>query len=189
MSLIEVIATIFGFLCVWFTIKENILCWPAGIIQVFLYIFVFYEARLYSDVLLHIIYFFLNIYGWYHWINNGKPEHLKVTIAGKYTSAWILVCIGGTNVLGFVWSEYTDAALPYPDSFITVASLTAQWLLTRKKLESWFFWISVDIVAIIVYWMKGLYLTTGLYVVFLVLAIVGYMEWRRSLLHTKAVLS
>jgi len=76
--------------------------------------------------------------------------------------------------------RFTDASLPYPDAFTTVASLFAQWLLARKKLESWYFWIAVDIVAIVVYWYKQLYLTTGLYAIFLVLAIIGFFTWKNS---------
>lgn len=83
---------------------------------------------------------------------------------------------------------YTNAAIPYADSFIMSASLVAQWLMARKKLESWLFWITVDVIAVGVYWIKELYITTGLYTVFLILAIMGFFEWRKSLLK-EAVIS
>jgi nicotinamide mononucleotide transporter len=188
MSLIEAVATFFGLLCVWFTIKENIWCWPAGIVQVSLYIFVFYDSKLYSDMVLHIIYVFLNAYGWYHWLykKNEKAE-LSVSDVGKQLTVWIIGCIIGTAVLGYLMTTYTDASFPYSDAFITIASLIAQWLLAKKKLESWYFWIIVDVVAVGVYGLKELYLTTGLYAVFLVLAVFGYFEWRKSYLQLKAL--
>jgi nicotinamide mononucleotide transporter len=188
MSLIEAVATFFGLLCVWFTIRENIWCWPAGLVQVSLFIVIFLEAKRYSDMLLHIIYVFLNGYGWYHWLYNKKgKEELPVSGVGKLLPLWGVVCIIGTVILGFVMITYTDAAFPYPDAFITVASLIAQWLMAKKKLESWYFWIIVDLIAVGVYGLKELYLTTGLYAVFLVMAIFGYYEWRRSFLQLKSV--
>jgi nicotinamide mononucleotide transporter len=189
MSFIEAIATFFGLICVWLTIKENILCWPAGIIQVSLYIFVFFDAKLYSDVLLHIIYVFLNFYGWYHWTygRTGK-EVLHISGVGRALALWLMVCVGGTAGLGLMMSAFTDASFPYPDAFITVASLIAQWLMAKKKLESWYFWIIVDIVAVVVYGLKELYLTTGLYAVFLVLATLGYFQWRKVYIEIKSIL-
>ena len=186
MSIIEAIATIFGLVCVWFSVKQNIWTWPTGIVQVTLYIFVFYEAHLYSDMILHIIYVVINIYGWYHWLNKDtEKEELKVTRTGKSFLGWVVVCIIGTIAWGYFLTNYTDAALPYPDSFIMAASLIAQWLMARKVLESWVFWIIVDIVAVGVYLIKGLYLTTGLYAVFLVMATLGYFEWRRAYISSK----
>jgi nicotinamide mononucleotide transporter len=93
---------------------------------------------------------------------------------------WITVALVGTITLGFVMSTYTDAAAPYPDAFTTTASLVAQWLLARKKLESWYFWIAVDVVAIGVYFSKSLFFTTGLYTLFLGLATMGFFAWRNS---------
>lgn len=181
MTLIEAIATFFGLICVWLTVKQNIWCWPTGIAQVTLYIFVFYDARLYSDMILHIIYVFINVYGWHHWLyGNKEKEELKVSLVGKWIWMWLIICVVGTFSWGYIMANYTNAALPYFDSFITAASLIAQWLMARKIVESWWFWIVVDIVAVGVYFVKGLYITTGLYAVFLVMATMGYFEWRRA---------
>jgi len=95
-------------------------------------------------------------------------------------AGWLLLGLAGTAVWGFLMNRYTDAAAPYPDAFTTVMSLIAQWLMARKKLESWGFWIAVDVVAIGVYFYKDLYMTAGLYAVFLVLATIGFFEWRKS---------
>jgi len=182
MSPIEVVAVIAGFLCVYFTIKENIWCWPTGLLQVTFYIFVFYQAKLYSDVLLHIIYVFMNVYGWYFWLYGGrKRKEARIT---RLSPAWLSACIigsvAGTLLLGWFMASRTDAALPYADAFTTVFSLVAQWLLSRKKLENWHFWIAVDVVAIGVYFAKDLYLTGVLYIAFLIMATAGLLRWRLS---------
>lgn len=182
MSLIEIVAVIFGFLCVFFTIRENIWCWPTGLIQVSLYIFIFFDAKLYSDVILHIIYVFMNIYGWYFWLHGGKNRNeAKVT---GLSQAWLLLTLALTTAtilaLGYFMASRTDASFPYGDAFTTAFSLTAQWLMSRKKLESWYFWIAVDCVAIYIYAVKGLYLTAGLYTAFFFMAIAGLLRWLKS---------
>ncbi|MCB1138558.1 MAG: nicotinamide mononucleotide transporter [Leptospiraceae bacterium] len=186
-QLAEIVAFLAGFLCVWWTIRENILCWPAGLVQVCLYVWIFFEAKLYSDVGLHIFYIFLQFYGWYHWLYGGADqENLSISrLGGQIFAAWIGIGVAGSIVWGYVMHRYTDAAVPYWDAYTTVASLIAQWLLTRKNLESWYFWISVDIVAIGVYLYKGLYLTSGLYMAFLIMATGGLLRWRKVLLRDR----
>ncbi|NJL55038.1 nicotinamide mononucleotide transporter [bacterium] len=182
MGWIELTATIFGVLCVWLIIRQSIWCWPAGLVQVTLFVYIFYEARLYSDMLLHIIYIFLQLYGWYHW-QYGSRVHTSLpvtTLTRTLLLTWVGTGIVGTFALGFTMQTFTDAALPYADAFTTVMSLIAQWLLARKNLENWGFWIAVDVVAIRVYLARDLYLTTGLYTLFLVMAIAGFIAWRRD---------
>jgi nicotinamide mononucleotide transporter len=180
---IEATAVLFGLLCVWLTIRQNILCWPTGLVQVVLYIFIFYKALLYSDMLLHGIYVVMQIYGWHHWLHGGQG---KTELSVSVMSAPLLVkwfCIGafGTIIWGYLMANYTQAAAPYADALIAVVSLIAQWLMACKRLESWLFWILVDLVAIAVYLYKSLYLTMGLYAVFLVLATMGYFRWKAAL--------
>lgn len=183
MSTIEIVAVIFGFLCVFLTIRESIWCWPTGLVQVFLYIFIFYDAKLYSDFLLHIIYVAMQFYGWYFWLHGGnKSQEAKVT---KLSPAWlsgsILISALSTGALGYVMATATDASFPYADAFTTIFSLAAQWLMSRKKLESWYFWIAVDCVAINIYYAKALHLTAGLYTAFLIMAFIGLASWKRSM--------
>lgn len=181
MNWIEATAAVFGVICVWLTIRRNIWCWPTGLVQVLLYIYIFFGAKLYSDMILHVIYVFMQIYGWHHWLHGGKNKtKLPISLLLNLTYLWVAVAAVGTVIWGFLMDRFTDAAVPYADAFTTVASLIAQWLMARKKLESWFFWIAVDVVAIGVYWYKQLYLTTGLYSIFLVLATLGYFEWRKA---------
>jgi nicotinamide mononucleotide transporter len=183
MTWIEAVAAVCGLLCVWLTIRQNILCWPTGLIQVLLYIGVFYHARLYSDLILHVIYVIMQVYGWYHWLHGGRERmELKVTTLPRPALAvWLLLGTVTTMAWGHSMATFTDAAAPYADAFIAVASLIAQWLMARKKLESWPFWIAVDLVGIAVYFYKELYITTGLYSVFLVLAVLGFFQWRRTI--------
>ncbi len=177
---IEIFATIFGFLSVYFTIKENIVCWYFGLLQVTLYCFVFYTSKLYSDMILHVIYIFLQVYGWYSWKYGGVNHSVLKIKSLNNISSWIAVTIVGAAILGYIMKTKTDASYPYPDAFITVASLVAQYLMIKKVLGSWLFWIVVDVVAIFVYCYKGLYFTTGLYAVFLIMAILGYFQWKKA---------
>lgn len=180
MTSLEAVATIFGLLCVWLTIKQNILCWPAGLVQVCLYIFIFYDAKLYADMGLHIIYVGLSIYGWMYW-KKSKESGQRVVTHTRNILPWILIMLIATIASGYLLTTFTDASVPYLDSFVVIASLIAQWLMARKKLESWFFWIMADIVAIGIYSYKDLYLTSGLYFVFLIMAITGYFTWRKDM--------
>ena len=184
---IEIAATVFGFLCVVLTIRRNIWCWPVGLVQVLLFIVIFYNAKLYSDLGLHVIYVGLQFYGWYAWTRrdgSGAPLALKQDV--PLVVEWLpriglLAAVVGTAlgsaILGYVMSTYTDAALPYGDAFTTVASLVATWMLAAKKVESWMFWIAVDVVAIGIYYYKDLIPTCILYCAFLGLATIGLIHW------------
>lgn len=182
MTWMEVIAVLCGLLCVGLTIRQSIWCWPTGLIQVTLYILIFYKVKLYSDLILHIVYVFLQLYGWRHWLRGGENQSsLSVSRLGaRRFIGWVMISLLGTAAWGFGMASLTDAAVPYWDAFTTVASLIAQWLMARKRLESWIFWMAVDVVAIGVYFHKSLFLTTGLYAVFLVMAAMGFIAWRKS---------
>ncbi|KAF2336960.1 nicotinamide riboside transporter PnuC [Flavobacterium daemonense] len=177
---IEIFGAIFGFLAVYFTIRQNIWCWFFGLIQVMLYCFVFYTSKLYSDMILHIIYIFLQVFGWYSWKYGGANQStLQITLLTRKIF-WIGLTVVGSILVGYFMDTRTDAACPYIDAFIMVASLVAQYLMIIKVLESWFFWIIVDVVAIGIYSYKELYFTSVLYVLFLIMAIVGYLEWKKA---------
>lgn len=179
-TLLEITATIFGFLSVYFTIKQNIWCWYFGLIQVILFCFIFYKAKLYSDMILHFIYIFLQIFGWYSWKFGGSNKsELKISLV-KNIYLYIAITIFGTIGLGYFMTSKTDASLPYPDAFITIASLVAQYLMIKKLLPSWYFWIIVDVVAIGIYFYKDLYYTSALYFLFLIMAIFGLFAWRKT---------
>ncbi len=183
MTMIEAIASLFGLLCVWLTVRQNIWCWPVGLVMVSLYIWIFYQAKLYSDMGLQVVYVGLQIYGWMHWLRGGpRDSTLPITRLDRGRAIlWIAVAGVGTALLGSAMAHWTDASVPYWDAATTVLSLVAQYLLARKVLENWPFWITVDVLAIGIYTVKELYITAGLYAVFLGLATWGWIAWTKSL--------
>ena len=186
MSPIEAIAVVFGIACVILTIRQHMACWPTVLVMVVLYIWIFYEAKLFSDMALQVVYIFLQIYGWHHWACGGSRDNpLPVTLLSwKARSGWIIAAVIGSCALGYGMQRWAGAALPYWDATAAVLSLIAQWFLARKVIESWSLWITVDILSIGIYGVKGLYLTMGLYVDFLGLATGGLLAWNKELRRT-----
>ncbi len=185
MGWIEATAVVFGLAAVWLTVKQSIWCWPAGLVQVTIYSYIFFEVRLYSDLILHVIYIGIQIYGWHHWLRGGggpRRNELPVTSLSR-VEVWglSLITAGGSAAWGWAMASWTDAVVPFGDAFTTVASLIAIWLQAQKRLASWVFWIAVDVVAIGIYLYKDLLLTAVLYLMFLVMSLIGYREWRRSM--------
>lgn len=179
MSWIEIIASVLGLACVVLTVRRHIACWPTGLAMVILYVFIFYEAKLYSDMLLQVVYIFLQMYGWYAWLHGGADrEPLVITqLPAWHALGWTVAGVLTAAALGGAMHVYTDASFPYLDAAATVASLIAQFLLGRKVLQSWLVWIVVDVLSIGLYLAKELYPTAALYLVFLGLATWGWVEW------------
>ena len=183
MSLLELLAAVVGALSVWLSVRQNIWSWPTAIVNVVLYALVFWNAKLYADMGLQVIYAILSIYGWYQWLYGGQDRtELRVSATTPALGARLVVIAAvGSALLGTLLHRTTDAALPYMDSFLSSTSLVAQWMMTKKKLENWLVWIFVDVLYVGMFLFKGLYLTAGLYAVFLALAVRGYVDWRRSM--------
>jgi len=185
MSWGEIIGTVLGVIGVWLMIRQNIWSWPVGLVQVAVYTWVFYEAKLYSDAILQVLFFAIQGYGWWHWVrgqHTAARSELPVTrLGGAALGGWLVAGLVATAGWGTVMHRTTDAALPYWDAFILVFSLVAQWLQARKNLENWAGWVGVNSVAIGVYWAKDLRLTAGLYLVFWLMALWGWRAWRQSM--------
>ena len=183
MSPLELVAAIVGALSVYLSVRQNIWSWPTAIVNVVLYTLVFYDAKLYADMGLQVIYAVLSIYGWYEWLHGGENKtELHVSRTGSKLGLLLsIIALAGAGVLGVILRGATDAALPFMDSFLSSTSLVAQWMMTKKKLENWLVWIAVDVLYIGMFIFKHLYLTAGLYAVFLVLAVRGYIDWRRAM--------
>ncbi|MEN9434642.1 MAG: hypothetical protein RLZZ422_2231 [Pseudomonadota bacterium] len=177
-SALEWIATLAGLLCVGLLIRRNIWTWGLGLIQVTLYVYIFWQAKLYADMILNAIYIVLQGYGWWAWAQHKDHTQEIMVEWGTLPEylLWIGVALVGAIGMGWLLT-HTEASLPYPDSFILSTSLVAQWLLTQRRVFNWAFWIAVDGVAIGVYLQKGLYPTTLLYTCFLVMASVGQWAW------------
>ena len=186
MDWIEFIAALFGVVSVYLSTRENIWSWPTAIVNVLVYALVFYRTKLYADMGLQFIYAGISVYGWYHWLHGGADRGvLKVSRITRPTAILVAgIGVPGSLSLGWLLHSYTDAALPYLDATLSVTSLLAQWLMSRKVLENWLIWVVLDVFYVGMFMYKGLYLTAGLYAAFLILAARGYFDWRRSWLRT-----
>lgn len=181
-SPLEAAGVVTGILCVYLAAKNIIWNWPFAIISVSVYIVIFFEAKLYADMGLQFYFLAMNSYGWYFWSRKSKSEK-KVPVV-RITKKEILLSVIGiilfTATLGFLLKHGTDAAFPFIDSFCTACSLIAQVLLARKVLENWLIWVFVDVIYVIVYTAKNLHLTAGMYVLYFVIAALGYRDWRKD---------
>ena len=179
---IEIAAVILGLINVTLIIRRNVWNYPFGIVMVILYAQIFYDYRLYSDALLQIYFLVIQIYGWWYWLR-GRDDRGLVIVARLPIAQipyYAVIAIVGLAILGTSMDQLTDADYPYWDGAIAVLSVLAQFLLSRRRLESWFLWIAVDLLAISLFWVKGLYPTSALYAVFLVLAAIGLFNWTRA---------
>lgn len=180
-SALEITGFITGVLGVWLTIRRNILCFPIGIINVLIYAYLFQSenVRLYADALLQIIYLILLVYGWMVW-NRSKNEKEEIrTVSILLAKKLVIIGVLSTIALGVFLSLYTNASLPYLDAALTIISLIAQWMIAKKMIENWLLWIVVNTIYIPLYVYKGLAFTSILYLLFLILAINGWYNWKK----------
>jgi nicotinamide mononucleotide transporter len=182
MNLFEYVAAAFGMVSVYLSVRQNIWSWPTAIVNVGMYTVVFYHSRLYADMGLQVVYLIISVYGWYEWLYGGKGHtELHVSRTSRRLGT-LLVGIGivSSFVLGAGLYRTTDAA-PFVDAATTSTSLIAQWMMTKKLVENWVVWVAVDVVYIGLYIYRDLYVTSFLYLVFLILSIMGYRQWKASL--------
>ena len=179
---VEITAVMLGLLNVGLIIRRSIWNYPFGLVMVTLYAWIFFEAKLYSDALLQFYFFGMQIYGWWFWAK-GRANEGEVVVRRmplKLYPLYLIIAIGGVAVWGTLMDRFTDADLPYPDATIAVLSIIAQFLMAKRFLENWIFWIAVDVLAIGVFLHKDLQPTAALYAVFLIMATTGLMAWWRS---------
>jgi nicotinamide mononucleotide transporter len=182
-----------GVLCVWLLIKEHILTFPIGMLYAVVTVVVVARALLFADVLLNLYYVLMNAYGWYYWLYGGQQlreragELLPQRITVKTAVGLTLITLLGSVLMGYLFTQYTQADMAYADSLTTVASFVAMWMSARKYLSSWVAWFLIDIVQIGLYVLKGLssdpglFFYAALYTVYLAMAIWGWLSWRRRL--------
>lgn len=190
-SCLEAVAVTFGIISVYLSTRENIWSWPTALINVALYSALFLETGLYSDTGLQVVYFVLSVYGWYQWLYGGAGR-TAIAVSRTPQRTWII--LGGIAIvmwliLGSITSRLPGTALPYVDAATTTVSLIAQWMMTRKMLENWLIWIAVDVVYVGMFIFKGLYLTAFNYGIYLALAVLGYVAWKRSFGTTNSLAS
>jgi len=163
--------------------RQSRLCWVAAIISAAIYIAIFTEVTLYMEAGLQLVYIAMAMVGWIFWGKDDSDEALAVTTRPMQ---FHLIAISGISIAaactGFLLSHYTDAARPYVDSMTTVAAIVCTWMVTRKILENWLYWIVINCVSVWLFMDRGLDLTSGLFVLYALLSVIGYFTWRRSLL-------
>jgi len=167
-------------------IRENVLTFPIGLIYAVVTVVVVARANLFADVLLNLYYVVMNAYGWYFWVYGGRerrtPQILLVAWVPKQQWLGIVaVIILGTVLMGWYFATQTQASLPYPDSFTTVASFVAMWMSARKYLESWILWLIIDVIQVGLYIVKGIEAYALLYLIYLFMAVYGWFAWRRHM--------
>ena len=169
-------------------IRQNIWCWAAAALSTVMYLFIIYQAKLYMESVLQLFYLGMAAYGWHQWRLGGEDHgELKVSTwplrlhAFAIASVMLLVFISGELL-----TRYSEAALPFLDSFTTWGAIVATFMVARKILENWLYWFVIDSVSIWLYLERELYLTAALFAAYLVMIVIGYRSWRASMLESQA---
>ncbi|AHG40836.1 aminotransferase [Pseudomonas syringae CC1557] len=183
MSGLELFAAAIGVIAVWLTVKQNPWCWPIGLVMVVIYIWIFFDVKLYSDMLLQVIYAGLQVYGWLQWTRHGNGLPVRAVSVLNSSSVLMGLAVGVliSLVLGAGMAHFTDAAQPWLDAALTGFSLVAQVWMAQKRVQCWPLWIVLDVTFVGLFIYKDLYLTAALYALFTLLAVQGWREWRNDL--------
>lgn len=181
---LEVGAVIFGIASVWYAKMENIWVFPTGIISTVIYVYICFKFTLYGDVIINFYYTLMSIYGWYMWYKLVDGEHLEIARASR--KDWLktsAIFLGTALFVIFVYLYFNrfDRITDYFDTFTTGIFFAAMWLMANKKIEHWLLWIAGNIISIPLYLIKGLGFTAIQFTIFLILAYLGYKEWKTSL--------
>ncbi|MGB5492678.1 MAG: nicotinamide riboside transporter PnuC [Woeseiaceae bacterium] len=182
-SVLEVVAVIFAIAYLLLAIRQNIWCWLCAGISTAIYIWLFIGAKLYMESVLNSFYFAMAIYGWFVWSSGRQDGHERPVCV--WPRRWHVMAIMAIIILsalnGFLLVRYTDAAFPYIDSLTTWSAIWATFLVARKVLENWWYWLAIDSASVVIYWVRDLQLTSLLFVVYLIMIPFGIISWTRSL--------
>jgi nicotinamide mononucleotide transporter len=181
---LEILAVVFGVASVWFAKKESIWVYPTGIISTAIYVYICYQFTLYGDLIINIYYTLMSIYGWYMWTKLIQGEHLEITKSSRsdYIKALgIFISTAVFVVCVYLYFNRFDRITDYFDTFTTGIFFAAMWMMANKKIEHWLLWIGGNIISIPLYFIKGLGFSGIQFTIFLVLAILGYIEWKKTL--------
>jgi nicotinamide mononucleotide transporter len=192
-SLLEYIAVFAGIASVWFSKKENILVYPIGLINTIIYIYLSLKGHLFGEASVNLYYTAMSIYGWILWTRrNEKKEHtLHIRFSSIKDWAYQLLFFGVFFIaiyfaLQYLKTDFAPGAIPWADAFASASAYTGMWLMTRKKVESWIWWIITNIASIPLYFVKGFVFTSVYYFVLLIIAVYGLMEWNKKAIQTQA---
>ena len=182
---LEITGVIFGLLSVWYAKKDNILVFPTGLVSTFIYAYLLWKWELLGDSMINVYYFVMSIYGWYHWTRK-KGDVIEfpisvMTIKEKYISVVIFVSTLIFVVLVYFYFNKFTNWYNYVDTLLTAIFFVGMWLMAKRKIENWIFWIIGDIISIPLYFAKGYTFTSFQYLIFTIVAVYGYIEWKKIL--------
>ena len=180
--ILQILGVVLGLLYLYFEYKANIWLWVVGLIMPVVHGLLYYRSGLYADCAMEAYYILAGIYGLAVWLRRGANDQPKFRIAHATARVWGIAAVMyavAHVVIYYLLSTFTDSTVPAWDSFTTACSVVAYWMLSRKYVEQWLVWLVVDVVTVGLYIYKDIPLTAGLYALYSVLAVVGYMRWRR----------
>ena len=183
--ILEITAVIFGLLSVWYAKKDNILVFPTGLINTSIYVFLLWKWSLLGDMMINAYYFIMSIYGWYHWTRKKGDEFAypiaKITNQEKkFSVSLFFLTMLFVIVIYLIFNKFTNW-MSYVDTFITGVFFVGMWLMAKRKIENWILWIIGNIISVPLYFAKGYTFTSIQYIIFTIIAIFGYLEWKKIL--------
>jgi nicotinamide mononucleotide transporter len=182
---LEITAIIFGLLSVWYAKKDNTLVFPTGLVSTFIYAYLLWQWELLGDSMINGYYFIMSIYGWYHWTRK-KEDTIEFPIAvmtnkEKITAVIIFILTIVFVVIVYLYFNKFTSWYSYVDTFLTGIFFVGMWLMAKRKIENWIFWIIGDVISIPLYFAKGYTFTSFQFLIFTIIAVYGYLEWRKIL--------
>ena len=179
---LELIAVFFGLLSVWFSKNNNVLVYPTGIINTSIFVYLLVKWELLGDMIINVYYFLMSIYGWYYWTRKShNHEYTPITkIKEADIKIILIIIISSTLFVSYLYSFFDkwSGLVSYIDILTTAIFFVGMWLMARRKIESWFFWILGDVISVPLYFVKGLAFSSFQYLIFTLIAVAGYYKWK-----------
>ena len=186
-DIIEIIAIVFGIISVWFSKKENVWVFPSGLINTTFYIYLSIKGDLYGEAVVNLYYTGMSLYGWYNWLKRDDQNLKVLNITNSTTTECLYEILFFITLyviiffsLIYIKSAFAPGAIPWADALASASAFTGMWLMARKKVNSWIWWIITNITSIPLYYVKGYEKTSIYYLILLVLAVLGLQEWRKK---------
>ncbi len=184
---LEYAAVAFGIISVWYSKKENILVYPTGLINTVIYIYLSYKGKLLGEASVNFYYTIMSVFGWYMWTKKGEKKKEGLHITKSSPKEWtIQVLFFGVfyvvifMALTYYKNNFNEGAIPWADAFASATAFTGMWLMTKKKIESWYWWIATNLASIPLYFVKHYVFTSVYYIVLLIMAVQGLIEWTKK---------
>jgi len=186
---LEITAIFFGLFSVWYAKKDNILVFPTGLVSTFIYAYLLWQWNLLGDSMINVYYFVMSIFGWYHWTRKkGDIDEFPVSIMTKKEKVIAIIIFIATLffvTLVYLYFNKFTSWYSYLDTILTAIFFVGMWLMAKRKIENWIFWIIGDLLSIPLYFAKGYTFTSLQYLVFTIIAVYGYLEWKKILNNSK----